>query len=531
MEGNKIRRRVLSYYLSVVIFIFIFNRFFQFVELFYVLRYFFLLNILICFFVLSIAKNNIIFQGLIWITIGEVGLYIASFYIQSLSFFPNDSLFSILIASQFAFLLPLISSSIEEYKILGINKRLFKLLVLALCFFILIFTSGRAGLAGFMVAVFLLNFKAFRKLTLPQKSALVVGSLLLLCSLYVAKPDSSRGRLLIYKIVLQEMPVSKWISGIGFGQFKAQYNQYQSRYFAHHSIDSPEALLADNTYFAFNDPFQLTVELGIAGLLILVFFFIVIVRKFIIESKTGFRDNDYLLGAYLAFFSFLTGSLFSYPFQVLSLLPVFIFALSIIFRKEIDRAFYLYYRKTILKFPFRKAIVYPVVAVGFIFIIFKTIWAYKLTAEAQQLSKAGFKHKSVSLYSKISNDLTINPNINYRFAIELAGLKKTDSAILVLRESMQYLYNDRSATLMADLYYEKGMNILAESFYRQAVFINPKLFRNRFALFNFYVETGQKGKAIHWGKSILNLPPKVPSPTTKMIKRQTYEMIQRILNP
>lgn len=80
---------------------------------------------------------------------------------------------------------------------------------------------------------------------------------------------------------------------------------------------------------------------------------------------------------------------------------------------------------------------------------------------------------------------------------------------------------------MANLYYEKGLQNLADSFYRQAVFINPKSFRNRFDLFHFYVETNNKAKAIHWGNSILNMPAKVPS-RTEMIKKQTSVILRKI---
>ena len=44
-----------------------------------------------------------------------------------------------------------------------------------------------------------------------------------------------------------------WLWGIGHGQFKAKYNEYQAAYFSSHSIDSKEAVLADNSIYAFND--------------------------------------------------------------------------------------------------------------------------------------------------------------------------------------------------------------------------------------------------------------------------------------
>lgn len=184
----------------------------------------------------------------------------------------------------------------------------------------------------------------------------------------------------------------------------------------------------------------------------------------------------------------------------------------------------------IFRLPYKVWLIYPVIAAGFVFIVLKITDAYQLSSEADQLSKAGFKKKSVSVYSRLSKNLIIDPNTYYQFAIALANLKKTDSAIILLDKSMQYLYNDQSATLMANLYYEKGLQNLADSFYRQAVFINPKSFRNRFDLFQFYVEMNKKSEAIYWGNSILNMPIKIASRTVVQIKKETYNLLNQINN-
>lgn len=267
-----------------------------------------------------------------YIIIFELILFFVSFYFTSLSFFPNNSLFGILIASQFAFVAPFINSLIENHKTADLNKTILKLVTIAFCAFVLIATAGRAGLAGFAIALLIMNLKRFWKLPRLKKIIIIISSILFLCLLLFAKPDSSKGRLLIYKVVLNEMPASQMISGIGFGEFKNQYNHFQSVYFSNHSIDSSEALLADNTYFAFNDPFQLIIELGIFGFIIFFIFFIFLLKRFISDFKIDFFGNDYLKGAYMTVFCFLIGSLFSYPFHILSFLPLFILSIVIIFK-------------------------------------------------------------------------------------------------------------------------------------------------------------------------------------------------------
>ncbi len=175
-----------------------------------------------------------------------------------------------------------------------------------------------------------------------------------------------------------------------------------------------------------------------------------------------------------------------------------------------------------------KFLLYAGFSVFLLFLGYKFLNIHYKIKEAENFAKAGFKKKSIALYSNLSNDMIVDGNIYYPFAMELAKLNKTDSAIIVLKKSIRYIYNDHSALLLAKLYYEKGLLNLAERFYKETVFINPKSFRYRFALFTFYVETKQKDKSIYWGKSILELKPKVPSESVANIKNRTVDILQKI---
>ena len=163
-----------------------------------------------------------------------------------------------------------------------------------------------------------------------------------------------------------------------------------------------------------------------------------------------------------------------------------------------------------------------------LFLGYKFLITHYKTKEAEHLAKAGFKLRSANIYSDLSSDMIVDESIYYAFAAELAKLNKTDTAISVLKKSIKYIYNDHSALLLANLYYDKGMLSIADSFYKEAVFINPKSFRNRFALFTFYLDTKQKEKSIYWGKSIIELEPKVPSNIVTNIKTRTANILEKI---
>jgi len=73
------------------------------------------------------------------------------------------------------------------------------------------------------------------------------------------------GRILIYKIGwnIFENHLNK---GIGLGNFKVVYKDYQIDYFKNHPYSIKDLLVADNTQFAFNDYFQFIIETGWVGL-------------------------------------------------------------------------------------------------------------------------------------------------------------------------------------------------------------------------------------------------------------------------
>ena len=115
-------------------------------------------------------------------------------------------------------------------------------------------------------------------------SLLTVIAITLFLSFYI-KSDSSLGRLLIYKISFK-MFLEHPITGIGWGNFQREYNLYQAAFFKSGNYTQKEFLLADNTFYAFNDYWQLIVETGLVGGLCLITFIIFLTIKTYIHLKT-----------------------------------------------------------------------------------------------------------------------------------------------------------------------------------------------------------------------------------------------------
>ena len=78
--------------------------------------------------------------------------------------------------------------------------------------------------------------------------------------MYFYKKASADGRLLIWKVslgIVKDEP----LKGLGFDNFKSAYMRYQAEYFKRNT-DLEEQNLADNVWYAFNEPLQLIVENG-----------------------------------------------------------------------------------------------------------------------------------------------------------------------------------------------------------------------------------------------------------------------------
>lgn len=181
--------------------------------------------------------------------------------------FGNKSMFGILLAAQLLFLLPLFSTEIINRQV-PIKTALLLLFISMLL--LLFFTFSRSAWIGFAAgSLFIVSqyFPARRKYRVYYWLILSL-SVIGLSSLIFFKQDSTNGRFFIYKIA-GAIYKDYWLKGIGWGQYKVKHNLYQAAYFEKHGINSREALLADNTFYAFNDAGQFIIEGGLAGLVLL----------------------------------------------------------------------------------------------------------------------------------------------------------------------------------------------------------------------------------------------------------------------
>ncbi len=430
----------------------------------------------------------------------------------SISFFPNNSIFSILLSSQISFIIPALF-----YK--GVSKLLLVLLAAMALFavFILIKTNGRAGWMGSVGAslfiLFVLNQK-IKKTFLLMIAIIFIGFTVFL---FTYKSASSNGRLLIYKVVVSELSSREILMGIGYGQFKVKYNQLQSQYFSHHDINSNESLLADNTFYAFNDFFQLIIETGIAGsiILILSFYFLI---QFLITQRNLIKKTPVLCGACASLIAIIISAFFSYPLQIPAIIIQFLLCMGIIsyysFKSNL-----LFNRKVYKIISLVTALL--LMALGIIYFRFSMG-----TKEAFDHSRSGFRHKSIEKYEQLNKSVIKDGYILFQYANELFKINKADSALAVLEEAKKYYCDVEVYKLIADAYFDLKQNDNAEKYYKAAVCMIPNRIISRKNLLDFYISTNQQEKAIFWAQSIIKMKIKIPSPVTNNLQQQTKSILK-----
>jgi tetratricopeptide (TPR) repeat protein len=435
-------------------------------------------------------------------------------------FVPNQSILGIFLAAMLVFVITSIVIRPYHLKMIGINKAIIGL-ILAGTLYILILTNGRSGWMGVCVGgafVFLHFIKVRFGVLLWAFLAIVILSGILL--LY--KLDSSRGRILIYKVSANALE-GNWLFGIGPGRVSSMYNQYQAQYFSNQSIDDPEALLAGNTQYLFNDFFEIFIELGITGILLLTAFLyqLICLKKRIYLKRPAAYYRRLPMDA--SMISLSTGSLFSYPIHIdpIALMMVIYLATNYDLAPE----------KIYIPNPSPGFALHLIFLLS-CFIMFAFHYQHfrfrQLCAEALELSDSGYRKQSLALYQYIQDNFPKNGQVAYQHAIELFHFNDLKEARKMIMVSKKLSPSHEIYILSARIEQELGNNAGAEKDFQIAVYMVPNRMRSRRALMDHYVQAGDTAKAIHWGHSILNMRVKVPSAITSHTLKSTKALMDQL---
>jgi O-antigen polymerase len=433
--------------------------------------------------------------------------------------FSNQSIVGIFDAILLVFFIPLLIGCKSKIR-LGL------LPVILLLSVALILSNSRSGWLGCVTGLIYIVYQHIyirnRKIFIWIASFFLI---IFFLSILFYKPDSSTGRKHIYNISLG-MLRDNWVHGIGLGKFKAKFNEYQADYFSLNDIDSKRALLADNTFYAFNDYLQWVIETGLIGLVILLTAMYFTIRR-VINLHNENPNKPVFVSATASLICVAVAALFSYPLQVISIQALVLICLGIL-------AFYPESKRGVSKpqklnnFFYRLLIIILIAA--FVNKAWNEVNRKRLEKHAFELARSGYKTEAINKYKGLVEEYPANGVNWFLYAQKLYYANRLTDAYESLNKGMMYYVDNKVYKLKADIEQELNMYTKAEKSYLRAIYMVPNRMASRLDLLNFYMARRDTIKTVYWANSILNMPVKVVAERTSNMLKTTKEILSKIQN-
>jgi len=394
-------------------------------------------------------------------------------------------------------------------------KRSVSILCMLVVGFSVSLSGSRAGLFSLAVVCILGFFHLF-KINGKQKILVGVFLAILLTGLYFMKKDSADGRLLIWRCSW-EMIKDKPLTGHGMGGFKANYMNYQAKYFEKHP-DSKQALLADNISRPFNEYIGLLVNHGLLGFLLLILLLFYLVKTFWQNTgKTLFTCIAFWCLTAIAVFA-----LFSYPLRYPFVWVAGLLSCSVILFQGKD--WHILIRK--LTFPILVFSLTPIICID----SYSRLRAEMKWCAVAHKSLAGQTEQMLPEYKSLHNKLFNNELFLYNYAAELNFSKHYEESQSIANECERLWADYDLQMLIADNCQQLKNYTEAEMHYWKAAAMCPVKFSPLYGLAKMYDAIGRKNEAITVAEQIINKSIKITSPTVIAIQREMRQLIEEERN-
>jgi O-antigen ligase len=377
------------------------------------------------------------------------------------------------------------------------------------------FSASRAGFVSLAIVAIASLYGAYFFNAKPVKKVILLLLVSLsLSGLYFLKKDSADGRLLIWRCSW-EMVKDKPVLGFGHGGFKANYMNYQAKYFEEHP-DSSYAMLADNVNRPFNEYLLLLTNYGFAGLA-LFFAFAWLLWKSYRRCGSG---NRVARTAGLCLLSIAGFAFFSYP-----LIYPFVWVAGIL-----SIAAILYHAKYTVKIPLKIGRILALM--GLPAAVISGLYACRQMRNEMNWSTVA--HKSLAgqtvqmlpAYKRLHQAMASNELFLYNYAAELNVAQRYNESLQVAQECERLWADYDLQMLMADSYRQTERYEDAERRYRKAAAMCPVKFMPLYKLAKQHEELGSKAKAQELAGLILKKKVKVASPTIAAIRREMQRLVE-----
>ncbi len=335
----------------------------------------------------------------------------------------------------------------------------------------------------------------FMQLSKRKRIAIYLFLIMICFILYIIRPTSADGRLYIY-IVSWGIFSSSPLIGKGISSFQALYMPEQAKWLSEHT-ESKFFLIADDTYYAFNEFIRIGCETGIIGL----FLFLILIFFCLRDIYNNNKEKPFSIKLLVAILIF---SMFSYPFNETLYLILFSLIIACISNEE---------RNTLYHFKCNKYI--TILCLTILGLLgFSSTWKYHIYNNANHyISERHPMLKSSALYSEYYGE-------------RLFYEEKYKDAIPILEQACLLRPNSKLINILGICYQKEKDYNKAEEKYIQASNMVPTRILPSYHLFNLYKEIGNEYKAKEYANKILSMKVKVVNSTVIRIRAEMRDYLK-----
>ncbi|MHA7944863.1 O-antigen ligase family protein [Formosa sp. 3Alg 14/1] len=394
--------------------------------------------------------------------------------------------------------------------------------------------SRSAWLAVLLSSTVLIEYRyhilkgVFKNINRLKKSVLIIVSLSIigagLFGVYNFKKESSNGRLFIWEVstkIIKENP----FFGVGHDRFKANYMNAQAHFFKENG-ETKDALVADNTYYAFNEWLQYIVENGLIGGVFLALFLYILFKVTVDEPQKFIVII--LFSGLLAISVF---AFFSYPMQILPVKMILIVLIG--FLSKLDRKKYIILsiqnRSRPYVFGFSKTAIFILSTIGIVKGVTYTNTlgeSFTMWQNALSTYQYGDYEGAIQEYEQVYSILKKEGDFLMNYGKTLSINKQNKQAVKILEEAKIHLNTTIIETALGDAYKGLKQYNKAEEAYQNATNMIPIRFFPMYLLAKMYDESGNRIEAIAMAQKILNKDIKVPSTAIKEMKAEMKILVK-----
>lgn len=399
-----------------------------------------------------------------------------------------------------------------------LSLKILAIILLLFVFFILYTTYTRGTWLPFLGAFLFLALQ--RSLIISKLRdirfliAAIIITLIVGCLLFQLKPESSLGRLTIWKITTK-MILEKPITGIGYGEFENRYNLYQAKYFLNGHASADEIRRADIVRYPYNIFLQILSEQGLIGFLLFLFFIIPVFVKALFTTNES-NYEGFIRKISLAGIITIVGCGFtSYPFDILPV--IILFALYMAIASGAAN------RNISAHSSNRKSFVVGLcLIINSLMLIRYAKTEYTSNRQLRDVMESDSSPQSLETFYEEFKD---NPDFLKAYSEEMLSRKKYNLLIATVNKPSLPLIFPETLTSLARAFSAIHKPDSAEKYYKIASNIIPNRFSLRYDLLYFYYSNRMYGKAYILSRNILAMPVKIESYDVTDIQNKTKKIM------